>query len=55
MLFAGAPAGILEPAGATTTAVLGLDAELHITTTPPATPDPAHPARTTWHRAVPPA
>ncbi|MFF1492438.1 PIG-L family deacetylase [Streptomyces sp. NPDC058304] len=55
MLFAGAPAGILEPAGATTTAVLGLDAELHITTTPPATPDPAHPSRTTWHRAVPPA
>lgn len=52
MLFAGAPAGIEEPDGATTTAVLGLDAELHVTTIPttPATPAPARP---TWHRAVP--
>ncbi|MET9318617.1 PIG-L family deacetylase [Streptomyces sp. NPDC003038] len=50
MLYAGAPAAVLEPAGTTTTAVLGLDAELHITTAP-ATP---HPTRTsTWHRAVP--
>ncbi|MEU3776563.1 PIG-L family deacetylase [Streptomyces sp. NPDC032472] len=52
MLYAGAPAGILEQAGATTTAVLGLDAELHITTTPPTTPDPTQPPRTTWRRAV---
>ncbi|WP_404960418.1 PIG-L family deacetylase [Streptomyces sp. 147326] len=46
MLFAGAPSAVLEPTGTTTTAVLGLDAELHTTTTPhtPATP--------TWHRAV---
>ncbi|MEU7553906.1 PIG-L family deacetylase [Streptomyces sp. NPDC044571] len=50
MLYVGAPSSVLEPAGATTTAVLGLDAELHVTTTPPATPDPHH---TTWHRAVP--
>ncbi|MCP3758055.1 PIG-L family deacetylase [Streptomyces sp. TBY4] len=49
MLYAGAPAGIQEPGGATTLAVLGLDAELHVTT---ATPTPT---RTTWHRAVPPA
>lgn len=46
MLFAGAPSATLEPTGTTTTAVLGLDAELHTTTTPttPTTP--------TWHRAV---
>ncbi|MDX3536203.1 PIG-L family deacetylase [Streptomyces sp. MB09-01] len=46
MLFAGAPSAVLEPTGTTTTAVLGLDAELHTTTTPhtPTTP--------TWHRAV---
>ncbi|MBT2477008.1 PIG-L family deacetylase [Streptomyces sp. ISL-94] len=45
MLYAGAPGAVLEASG-TTTAVLGLDAELHITTTPhtPSTP--------TWHRAV---
>ncbi|GHD69972.1 PIG-L family deacetylase [Streptomyces goshikiensis] len=48
MLYAGAPAAVLDPAGVTTTAVLGLDAELHVTTTPPAgTPRP------TWHLAVP--
>ncbi|WP_405493556.1 PIG-L family deacetylase [Streptomyces sp. NBC_00096] len=47
MLYAGAPAGTQEPGGATTTAVLGLDAELHVTTTLPT------PTRTTWHRAVP--
>ncbi|KMO96995.1 PIG-L family deacetylase [Streptomyces roseus] len=50
MLYAGAPAGVLEPAGSTTTAVLGLDAQLHITTTLPTTPTP----RTPWHKAVPP-
>ncbi|MET9883802.1 PIG-L family deacetylase [Streptomyces sp. NPDC006430] len=55
MLYAGAPAGVLEQAGATTTAVLGLDAQLHIATTPPATPDPAQATRTTWHLAVPPS
>ncbi|MEV7520713.1 PIG-L family deacetylase [Streptomyces sp. NPDC091371] len=45
MLYAGAPGAVLELSG-TTTAVLGLDAQLHITTTPrpPATP--------VWHRAV---
>ncbi|MDD9381567.1 PIG-L family deacetylase [Streptomyces sp. ZAF1911] len=47
MLYAGAPAGIQEPGGATTIAVLGLDAELHVTTAAPT------PNRTTWHRAVP--
>ncbi|MFJ6795617.1 PIG-L family deacetylase [Streptomyces sp. NPDC091268] len=47
LLFAGAPAGVQESSGATTTAVLGLDADLHIATAP--TP-PTHP---TWHRAVP--
>ncbi|MFE4259958.1 PIG-L family deacetylase [Streptomyces sp. NPDC056883] len=47
MLYAGAPAGIQEPGGATTIAVLGLDAELHVTTADPT------PTRTTWHRAVP--
>ncbi|MGW0901802.1 PIG-L family deacetylase, partial [Streptomyces goshikiensis] len=48
MLYAGAPAAILDPAGVTTTAVLGLDAELHVTTTPP-----AGAPRPTWHLAVP--
>ncbi|WP_328298321.1 PIG-L family deacetylase [Streptomyces sp. NBC_00435] len=47
MLYAGAPAGTQEPGGTTTTAVLGLDAELHVTTTRPT------PTRPTWHRAVP--
>ncbi|MBZ9595567.1 PIG-L family deacetylase [Streptomyces erythrochromogenes] len=47
MLFAGAPAVVLEPGGTTTTTVLGLDAELHTFTTP------ATPTRPTWHRAVP--
>ncbi|MGW1773709.1 PIG-L family deacetylase [Streptomyces sp. NPDC002104] len=47
MLYAGAPAGIQEPGGATTVAVLGLDAELHVAT-PTATPN-----RAAWHRAVP--
>ncbi|MFG2876015.1 PIG-L family deacetylase [Streptomyces sp. NPDC048337] len=46
MLYAGAPAAVLEPAGTITTAVLGLDAQLHTTTTPPT------PTRPTWHRAV---
>lgn len=45
MLYAGAPGAVLEPSG-TTTAVLGLDAELHITTTPRTATTP------TWHRAV---
>ncbi|MFE2128146.1 PIG-L family deacetylase [Streptomyces amritsarensis] len=46
MLFAGAPAAVMEPGGTTTTTVLGLDAELHTFTTP------STPARPTWHRAV---
>ncbi|MFG2390341.1 PIG-L family deacetylase [Streptomyces lavendulae] len=49
MLYAGAPAAVLGPAGTTTTAVLGLDALLHTATTRPAAP-PA-----TWHPAVAPA
>ncbi|WP_251051657.1 PIG-L family deacetylase [Streptomyces sp. ISL-86] len=48
MLYAGAPSAVLDPAGVTTTAVLGLDAELHVSTTPPAST-----AHATWHRAVP--
>ncbi|WP_327252448.1 PIG-L family deacetylase [Streptomyces sp. NBC_01244] len=47
MLYAGAPAGIQESGGALTTAVLGLDAELHVATSL------ATPTRITWHRAVP--
>ncbi|MFZ3497268.1 PIG-L family deacetylase [Streptomyces sp. 5.8] len=47
MLYAGAPAGIQEPGGALTAAVLGLDAQLHVATSLPT------PTRTTWHRAVP--
>ncbi|MFB7175137.1 hypothetical protein ACFCYM_30570 [Streptomyces sp. NPDC056254] len=46
MLFTGAPAAVAEPGGTTTTAVLGLDAELHTSLTP------ATPARPAWHRAV---
>ncbi|MCX5378663.1 PIG-L family deacetylase [Streptomyces sp. NBC_00091] len=46
MLYAGAPSAVLDPAGTTTTAVLGLDAQLHTTTTAPTTPRP------TWHPAV---
>ncbi|MCX5196947.1 PIG-L family deacetylase [Streptomyces sp. NBC_00249] len=42
LLYAGAPSSVLEPT-ATTTAALGLDAQLHTTTTTP------HP---TWHPAV---
>ncbi|WP_326591162.1 PIG-L family deacetylase [Streptomyces sp. NBC_01294] len=45
MLFAGAPSAVLEPTGTITTAVLGLDAELHTSTSP------ATPTRPTWHRA----
>lgn len=47
MLYAGAPSGVLDPSGTTTTAVLGLDADLHVTTIPAA--GTAHPL---WHRAV---
>lgn len=46
MLFAGAPSAVLDPAGATTTAVLGLDAQLHTTTSRPTAPHPG------WHPAV---
>ncbi|WP_031146239.1 PIG-L family deacetylase [Streptomyces erythrochromogenes] len=46
MLFAGAPAAVLEPGGTTTTTVLGLDAELHTFTIP------STPTRPAWHRAV---
>ncbi|OEJ31759.1 PIG-L family deacetylase [Streptomyces subrutilus] len=45
MLYAGAPAAVLEPAGSTM-AVVGLDAQLHTTTTA------ADPGRPTWRRAV---
>ncbi|MCX5608267.1 MULTISPECIES: PIG-L family deacetylase [unclassified Streptomyces] len=45
MLYAGAPAAVVEPAGSTT-AVLGLDAQLHTTTTT------AAPGRPIWRRAV---
>ncbi|MFG2622424.1 PIG-L family deacetylase [Streptomyces sp. NPDC048507] len=48
MLYAGAPAAVLTPATTTVTAVLGLDARLHTTTSRPTTPTP------TWHPAVPP-
>ncbi|WP_264201908.1 PIG-L family deacetylase [Streptomyces antimicrobicus] len=51
MLYAGAPASVLEPAGATTTVVLGLDAELHVTSTVPTT-DPTRPSHTTWRPAI---
>ncbi|MBW5483695.1 PIG-L family deacetylase [Streptomyces bambusae] len=51
MLYAGAPASILEPAGAATTIVLGLDAELHVTSTLP-TKDPTRPTHTTWRPAI---
>ncbi|GAA3105140.1 hypothetical protein GCM10020254_58710 [Streptomyces goshikiensis] len=46
MLYAGAPAAVLDPAGVTTTAVPGLDAELHVTTTPARGHPPARPG--TW-------
>lgn len=47
MLYTGAPSAALDRTGGTTTAVLGLDAALHTTTTPPTgTPRP------TWHPAV---
>ncbi|MET9607163.1 PIG-L family deacetylase [Streptomyces sp. NPDC006512] len=45
MLYAGAPSAVLEAGGATTTAVLGLDAQLHTATAGPAP---------TWRPAVPP-
>ncbi|MCY0942584.1 PIG-L family deacetylase [Streptomyces antarcticus] len=48
LLYAGAPAAFLEPTGATTTAVLGLDARLHVTATP-ADRSPTPPA---WHPAT---
>ncbi|QES50409.1 PIG-L family deacetylase [Streptomyces venezuelae] len=55
MLYAGAPAGVLESTGPTTTAVLGLDARLHITTSPTQpTPAPtaSTPPLTAWYRAT---
>ncbi|MEU9255231.1 PIG-L family deacetylase [Streptomyces sp. NPDC048270] len=45
MLYAGAPAAVVEPAGPTM-AVVGLDAQLHTTATA------AGPGRPTWRRAV---
>ncbi|MET9698812.1 PIG-L family deacetylase [Streptomyces sp. NPDC006529] len=52
MLYAGAPASILDAAGATTTAVLGLDADLHVTTTLPDIADLSRVSRTVWRPAV---
>ncbi|MFI5986170.1 PIG-L family deacetylase [Streptomyces sp. NPDC051555] len=54
MLYAGAPSSILDAAGATTTAVLGLDAELHVTTTLPDIADLSlsRVSRTIWRPAV---
>ncbi|MFJ1866988.1 PIG-L family deacetylase [Streptomyces sp. NPDC088097] len=46
MLYAGAPSAVQDRTGATTTVALGLDAELHTTTTTPTTPHP------TWHPAI---
>ncbi|MFD5935635.1 PIG-L family deacetylase [Streptomyces sp. NPDC060333] len=48
MLFAGAPSGYVDASGGATTAVVGLDAELHVTTTPA---DGI--VRPLWHPAVP--
>ncbi|MER5728620.1 PIG-L family deacetylase [Streptomyces sp. NPDC002138] len=52
MLYAGAPASVLDAAGATTTTVLGLDAELHVTTTLPEVADLNRVSRTIWRPAV---
>lgn len=53
VLYAGAPAGLVEAAGPASMAVLGLDADLHITTRPSVTSQPDAPRpRSLWHRAV---
>ncbi|MDJ0382980.1 PIG-L family deacetylase [Streptomyces sp. G-G2] len=52
MLYAGAPASVLDAAGATTTVVLGLDAELHATTTLPDIADLSRSTRPVWRLAV---
>ncbi len=53
MLYSGAPAGLVEAAGPASMAVLGLDADLHITTRPAVTVRPDAPSpRSMWHRAV---
>ena len=48
MLYAGAPAALVDTAGTATTAVLGLDAELHVT----AAPATARTAQPVWRHAV---
>ncbi|MFJ2823173.1 PIG-L family deacetylase [Streptomyces toxytricini] len=53
LLYAGAPAGVVEASGAASMAVLGLDADLHVTTTPPvASQSDAPRPRSRWLRAV---
>ncbi|MEV6952533.1 PIG-L family deacetylase [Streptomyces sp. NPDC051183] len=54
MLYTGAPAAVAESAGTAFAAVLGLDAELHVTPPAPAGPAPlgSRPPGP-WHRAVP--
>ncbi|WP_063838095.1 PIG-L family deacetylase [Streptomyces yangpuensis] len=53
MLYTGAPAALTAPDGTGLAAALGLDAGLHLTTTPPPAPTaPAPPAP--WHRAIAP-
>ncbi|MFF9983706.1 PIG-L family deacetylase [Streptomyces erythrochromogenes] len=60
MLYTGAPAAVTAPDGTGLAAALGLDAGLHLTTTPPPTPTPAPGApgapggSLPWHRAVTP-
>ncbi|WP_284581350.1 PIG-L family deacetylase [Streptomyces sp. 2P-4] len=53
MLYTGAPAGLVEASGAASIAVLGLDADLHVTTAPPAASQPGAPRpRSLWLPAV---
>ncbi|CAL9567480.1 hypothetical protein SUDANB120_04776 [Streptomyces sp. enrichment culture] len=53
MLYTGAPAGLAEAAGPASMAVLGLDADLHVTTTASPTLRPGAPGtRPLWHHAV---
>ncbi|GHE39502.1 PIG-L family deacetylase [Streptomyces vinaceus] len=56
MLYTGAPAGVADRSGTAVAAALGLDADLHIVTTPaPAGTRPAgDPVPSPWHRAVQP-
>ncbi|MGW0391443.1 PIG-L family deacetylase [Streptomyces sp. NPDC003042] len=54
ILYTGAPAGVTERAGKAVSAVLGLDADLYVTTTAPsaASAAPRNQASSPWHRAV---